>query len=224
MTSLIDRLLGPSIRRIGEAHGSTKVLYLTFDDGPNPISTPKVLETLKNQGVSATFFVIVKKALEQRSMLQQITESGHTIGNHSLDHKYRSFFQGRTKILNWIRESEDILNHTLNIQTVGFRPPAGVRTPELAGALKQLQIPLILWNKRFFDAHLPLNKTQALRSLSKTASGSIILLHDSQAIHRIAGFVNTLSLYIDQAKSQGFEFRALSRDLCLPSSLKSKLN
>ncbi|MBI3555798.1 MAG: polysaccharide deacetylase family protein [Deltaproteobacteria bacterium] len=214
MQASLDRLLGQSIRRIHEPGAEVKSLYLTFDDGPNSDSTPEVLETLETCRVPATFFVVARKAAAKRQLVQDIRANGHAIGNHSLDHRYGSFFSGRAKMLEWITSSEEMLKETTGAPSVGFRPPAGVRTPELHWALKQLNLPLVMWQRRFYDTVVPWNEKRALRSLASSTSGEIILLHDAQPVKRLPGFLKTLASYIKTAQQQGYEFRPLTRALC----------
>src|SRR4051812_37880365 len=98
----LDRILGPSVRRIREESQNSKTLYLTFDDGPNSDGTPEVLEILNQSCVQATFFLVARKAAARRQLVDEIRAQGHTIGNHSLDHRYGSFFSGKSKMLDWI--------------------------------------------------------------------------------------------------------------------------
>ncbi len=219
MHASLDRLLGPSVRRIHHSATEAKTLYLTFDDGPNSDSTPEVLEALEACHVPATFFVVARKAAAKRQLVDEIRARGHAIGNHSLDHRYASFFAGKSGMLDWIAQSETLLAETIGGPNVGFRPPAGVRTPELHWALRQLGLPLILWERRFFDTVLPWDEKRALRSLTASVSGEIILLHDAQPIKRLPGFLKTLSLYIKSAQADGYQFRALTRSLCEASPL-----
>lgn len=191
-----------------------KTIYLTFDDGPDPRSTERVLKILDSNQASASFFVIAKNALKNRQLLDSILAAGHGIGNHSLDHRYRNFFKGRNAMLNWIQGSEDILTGLLGQSTIGFRPPAGIRTPELHWALRKLEMPLILWRIRFFDSVLKWSPKKALLSLDKTEPGSIIILHDRQPETKLPLFLQTLEIYLQEAKRRGFRFRALSREVC----------
>lgn len=192
---------------------SDNALFLTFDDGPNPQATPHVLDLLKKHQVTGTFFIIAEKARANRDLIKRIKDEGHTIGNHSLDHKYRTFFSGREVMTKWIQQSEETLR-SLEIEAVGFRPPAGVRTPHLFETLEELKIPLIMWQHRFYDTNLKWTVKRALKSLERTSAGDIVLLHDSQKMSRLPGFLETLETYIHMAKQRGFTVRALTADDC----------
>lgn len=205
-----NRPWGRAIRRLPVA-GAAR-LYLTFDDGPEPGATEAVLDRLCALQAPATFFLVAEKARQAPALARRIRSLGHGIGNHSLDHRYRPFFQGRSRMLQWISASESLLSDILGESPAGFRPPAGIRTPELAFALARLRLPLVLWDLRFFDAVLPWRETRALRSITRLRSGSIVLLHDRQPPHRLAGFLQVLTAFIGAARKAGFELEALRRD------------
>lgn len=192
--------------------GHPKKLFLTFDDGPDPLSTPQVLKVLKENQVKATFFLVAQKAQAQKGLLEEILFDGHTIGNHSLDHGYKNFFRRRQILRQWILDSENLLSSLIGGPTVGFRPPAGVVTPVLRRALAELEMPLILWQKRFYDAIIPLKSTRLLGSLEKTPEGSIILLHDRQKSQNLPDFLNALSHYINRAREKNWDFAAIKKE------------
>lgn len=204
------------IRRLPDASGNA--LYLTFDDGPSPGATEPVLEVLARHGAHATFFVIGQKARAQGALLERMVAAGHAIGNHSWDHGYSRFFLGKKALSRWIEQAERSLQAQIGAPTIGFRPPAGVRTPELRGALRELKLPLVLWNTRFYDTRFAWTRDKALRSLARARSGDIVLLHDRQSPEALPGFVDTLDLYLTQAEKQGFTFRALNRERLLNPS------
>ncbi len=195
---------------IRKIKNDTNSIFLTFDDGPGE-ETMAVLDSLDKFAAKATFFVVAEKIAGHRDVLQEIQRRGHSVGNHSLDHKYSVFFRPRRELLEWVRKSEGTLSDVLGTSSVGFRPPAGVVTPPLKWALAELKIPLILWNRRFYDSVIPWTMGRALRSLDKTHSGDIILLHDNHGPQRLVGFLKTLDAYLAAAQSKGFKFRAISK-------------
>jgi len=187
----------------------SKNIYLTFDDGPDAGATEMVLKVLEKYKVHASFFVISEKAKNNFSLLKEIKSASHSIGDHSMDHRYKYFFQGSQALLKWITKSTEALNGLLGENNIGFRPPAGIRTPELHWVLKKLNIPLIHWKIRFFDRVVPWSPKRAKASLERTQSGDIILLHDAQPEKRIASFTQTLSIYIERALEMGFRFKSI---------------
>ena len=96
---------------------------------------------------------------------------------------------------------------------MGFRSPAGVETPPLWDTLKELDMPLIHWDVRFFDAVWPWTPRKAEKSLHRLRSGSIILLHDRQKPANEDLFLDTLDLYIDRIKDSGLDFAPIPKQL-----------
>jgi peptidoglycan/xylan/chitin deacetylase (PgdA/CDA1 family) len=205
---VLDKVLGHPIRTITTPH---KSIFLTFDDGPEPGMTEQVLDLLDTFGVKATFFVIAEKAQKYPNLLREVQRRGHSIGNHSLDHRFSRYFKGHEAMLSWISDSEKIISDLLGEATIGFRPPWGMRTPVLSRVLEQLQMPTILWNTRFYDAVFPWTPKKALESIREAESGAIVLLHDRQPDDRMPLFLEALQVYIDAAKKDAFEMSGLRR-------------
>jgi len=185
-------------------------IFLTFDDGPDPLCTPDVLELLKRHQITATFFLVANRASNNQELVHEIVNAGHSIGNHSLDHRYSRFFACSKKIVRWIEESETVLNAIIKRPTVGFRSPAGVVTPSLVRALQSLHMPLIHWNVRFYDTNFHFTKKRALKACRTLSAGSIILLHDTQRSPNKEIFLESLDLFISEAKRSGFYFAAMT--------------
>jgi peptidoglycan/xylan/chitin deacetylase (PgdA/CDA1 family) len=205
-------IFGKTVRSV-PVTGATREIFLTFDDGPDETGTPQVLELLAKHKVKATFFVVAERAKEHHALLAQIQQTGHAIGNHSLDHRYGPYFHRSAYLKRWLGDAENILSQLTGAPTVGFRPPAGVQTPELHRAARELGLPIILWNERFFDSVFRWDVTAALKSSHRLTPGSIVLLHDRQKPKNLSLFLRTLGIYIEALSKRGFEFRALSRAL-----------
>lgn len=166
-----------AIRRMPAPKGR---YFLTFDDGPHPEFTPRILDCLSESGGKATFFVVGTRAREHPALIDRIVKEGHAVGDHSWDHGYRYFFRSERALESWIRRSQGELSSRLGRCSVGFRPPAGVVTPPLVRVLGQLEIPLILWSRRYFDTQIPFTPRRATRAAGKLVAGDIVLLHDTQ--------------------------------------------
>jgi peptidoglycan/xylan/chitin deacetylase (PgdA/CDA1 family) len=218
INAISDFLLGPCVRRIAD---SSKTIYLTFDDGPDEKGTPFVLDTLSQHQAHATFFVIGEKAKSQKCWMRRITQNGHAIGNHSLDHNYLRYFSSVKKLRLWISDSEKLLQDMTGQPTVGFRPPAGVRTPPLAKACRELNEPVILWSARYYDSVRPWTQTAALRKMQGFSNGDIVLLHDRQRAGNFGVFQQTLDWFMEALKKDGFQLPPLNRNSCL-SAMKSR--
>lgn len=186
-----------------------KKIYLSFDDGPCSFFTPLLMKYLKGKNIPATFFVIAQKAMRESHLIQQMIAEGHAIGDHSLDHEYRHYFTSRKKTKEWVMTSQQIHLTHFQKKSVGFRSPAGVWTPKLASVLKELEVPWIHWDTRFFDTQRTLTLKQMDKKLKKLQPGSIILLHDFQKKERIEPFLKSLDYFITKAQAMGFAFEKI---------------
>ncbi|MDH5601068.1 MAG: polysaccharide deacetylase family protein [Gammaproteobacteria bacterium] len=202
--AIVDSVLGKPIRKI---ISKDKVIYLTFDDGPNRHCTPKVLELLSKYNARATFFVVGKNVECNVDVFNQIKNEKHSIGNHSYDHNYMPFFKGVKRLRQWIEFGEDAIVKQLGVSTVGFRPPAGIRTPELRYIMYKRKECLILWQHRFYDTVSLFTDDKWKKKFSSIESGDIILLHDS---HKEPDeFLNSLENFINALINAGFKLCAL---------------
>lgn len=190
-------------------------VYLTFDDGPDPTGTPRVLDLLKKEKVKATFFVVAEKVECYPELVRRILEEGHAIGNHSLDHRYAPYFQNVEKTKKWIEEARKKIENIAGKKTVGFRPPAGVRTPVIHRALKELQVPLWYWSQRYFDTQIVFDPKRAEKKAVQVRGGDIILFHDRQREKFLPIFLSGLEIFIqkiskrEQHSQEKIEFAVL---------------
>lgn len=206
---IADAWMGPCIHHIESDRASdNRRLYLTFDDGPTDF-TDSILKVLGRLGAKATFFVIVQNALADHSRIRALQSAGHSIGNHSWDHRYGAFFSGTKGMRAWVLKSEAELNALLGEKNIGFRSPVGLRTFELHRALAEAGLPLIHWNTRFFDTRFPWTRDKAQAALNRAASGDIILLHDRLRPGYRPIFLDTLEFYIEALSNKGYSFQAL---------------
>lgn len=191
-------------------HTKEKVAYLTFDDGPNPAVTPALLDLLDETGSQATFFVVGEKAAKNKSLLLEMVRRGHSIGDHSWDHRYHYFFGSEKRLGDWILRSQKSLEE-LGIPPIGFRSPAGVVTPRLVETLTRFGIPLIHWNRRYFDTTFAFTASKAKRAANKLMAGDILLLHDGNCRSPLT-FLNSIRQLCERGKQRGYTFGALGKD------------
>ncbi|MBX2994215.1 MAG: polysaccharide deacetylase family protein [Bdellovibrionaceae bacterium] len=197
--SLIRRLPSPEL-----------VLHLTFDDGPASMGTRETLDLLRRHGVRATFFLVAEKARQNEGLVRAMVDEGHTLGNHSLDHRYGVFFRGTQAMKAWIEEAEQVFDAMGLPPRVGFRPPNGILTPKVFAAARELRKPLILWNLRFYDSLWPWTRAKAERALARLKPGSIVLLHDVQRPQNQKLFLETLEYFINESRRRGYRFEPLT--------------
>jgi len=206
---VIEQILGTCIRNIPSTE---KVLYLTFDDGPHDYCTPKVLDLLSQYHAHATFFVVAHALQRNLSVGRSIVAHGHNVGNHSLDHKYHYFFLNDRYLMNWVKRAGDFIEQSLQVKTIGFRSPFGIRTPHLGIALRKLQYPLVHWNQRFFDTQRGLPRTVLIKRIPQFQPGDILLLHDTHGKYH-QSFLEGLELLLVNSQKAGFSFKAIPNNL-----------
>ncbi len=153
-------------------------MALTFDDGPHPEWTPRILDALAARGAHATFFVIGERAVRHRALVQRLAAEGHAVGHHSWTHSQPSTTSARV-LLEETRRTRLLLEEITGRPAPLFRPPHGtLSAAKLLGVWWQ-QNTVVLWNKDPRDFRLP--DADALVGWMKAhplESGDIMLLHD----------------------------------------------
>jgi len=160
-----------------------KQIALTFDDVPDPRFTPKVLDILKKHGVKATFFVVGSRAKKHPELLRRIHHEGHIIGNHSYSHTPQLTVSLKKNLEADFRRCNDIIKTLTGAEVRFFRPPFGVTNPRYAKVLKKLDLQSVGWSLRSFDTVIKDPQRLLRRITKKLENGSIVLLHDTQAIN-----------------------------------------
>lgn len=155
-----------------------KIIAITFDDGPDPIQTPKVLKVLRERHIPACFFCIGNKIKGNEELLRQIIKEGHNIGNHSFSHSgYFPLYRLRRMHHDLITCQQD-LEKVTGQPVQWFRPPFGVTNPTIAKAVRKLGVTPIGWNIRTLDTQQPSPEKIIKRIKKRLVPGSILLLHD----------------------------------------------
>ena len=152
---------------------SSKVVYLTFDDGPIPECTPQVLDILAQYGVKATFFMVGENVERYPELLARVREEGHAVGNHTYHH-LKGFKTCTRTYLQDAQQANAIL------QTHLFRPPHGRMKYSQKKALHETGQTIYLWDVLTHDYN-PCYSVEKMLSVVKryTRNGSIIVMHDS---------------------------------------------
>jgi peptidoglycan-N-acetylglucosamine deacetylase len=120
-------------------------LALTFDDGPNPAWTPRLLDVLAEHNVHATFFMIGKFAKAERELAQRVADAGHLLGNHTWTHPDLSRAPD-SKVLDELARTNDLLAEITGRPVRYFRPPYGARRPYVLKLARQLALVPVMWN------------------------------------------------------------------------------
>ncbi|SFB06382.1 polysaccharide deacetylase family protein [Algoriphagus aquimarinus] len=155
-------------------------VLLSFDDGPDPVNTPLVLDILKKQGATAMFFLIGKKVKGNEALVRRIQEEGHLLGSHSYSHDSKIGLWNKARTTMDIRTGHEELLKVVPNAGDWYRPPFGVTNPTIASALKKCGLKSIGWSVRSFDT-VKKDPKKLLENLSQEIKGSdIVLLHDTQ--------------------------------------------
>lgn len=178
----------------------TNEVALTFDDGPDPDHTQRILDTLKKNEVPAAFFCIGEKVAENPALIQQIANDGHVIGNHSYAHGFFFDFSSHDSMVREIRNTNKIIEKSVRKRIHLFRPPYGVTTPVLAKAVKKTKMTSVGWSLRSMDT-VTKDPQKLVNKINKQLKpGDVILLHDTQAVT-----ADALQSIIDNINSRGFK-------------------
>lgn len=148
-------------------------VYLTFDDGPIPESTPWLLKTLEEYGAKATFFMVADNARRYPELYRAVIEAGHSIGNHTFHHK-PPFRQSVKEMMDDVALADDVLHSKL------FRPPHGIISRNQQKALSEAGYSIVMFDLNTLDYHSDRTPRQIIDSVSRNVRpGSIINFHDS---------------------------------------------
>lgn len=183
-----------------------KEIALTFDDGPDPEFTPKVLAALAEFGAPAAFFVIGRNIPGNEELLRRIDAAGHEIGNHTFTHSYFIDFKTSAGFKDELDRTTDAIQAVIGKRSRLFRPPFGVLTPELADAYAASGGDVIGWNVRSFDTTRGSEERIAERVLKGIKPGAVVLFHDSSD-----KTVSVLRWTLRYAKENGYKVVSLER-------------
>lgn len=187
-------------------------VLLTFDDGPDPETTPKILKALNENDIKALFFIVGTKAEKHPDLLKQIQDEGHLIGNHTYSHPNLFALLPGKRVREEIEKGKAIIKRITGLETVWFRPPIGYTNPIIARVTRSMKLAIVGWNKRSFDTVYKDAQKLEERLLKLTKPGSIILLHDN-----LKQTGTMLPSYIARAKENGIIF---ANEACINSLLK----
>lgn len=191
--SILQRLYPCGKFRVGKA------VYLTFDDGPIPEVTPKVLEILDKYGVKATFFMVGENIDKHPEVFEMVVQGGHAIGNHTYNH-----------MKGWkVSTAEYIANvQKFPKETKIFRPPYGRTWVWQRRAVKNLGYEIYLWDVLTRDYNPRRTPEAMLRQIQRqTRPGSIINFHDS--VKSNERMLEVLPKAIEWLLANGYELKTL---------------
>lgn len=195
-------------KTIVKAEPKSRMLALTYDDGPNGAMTERLVALLQQYRVRATFFMIGRHAERQPDLVHDIALAGHAIGNHGYSHApLISLSQAR--IRDELVRCQDTLARVAGTRPRFFRPPFGVRSPSVLRAASSLGLTPVLWSVTCFDWQTTTTEAVARHATRQIVGGDVILLHDGG--HQEIGADRSATIeashrLIEHYGAKGFQF------------------
>jgi peptidoglycan/xylan/chitin deacetylase (PgdA/CDA1 family) len=219
-----SQLFGATICRTA----SSRQLAITFDDGPNPAFTPKLLDLLDRFQVQATFFVIGRFVRECRGLTKEIAERGHLLANHTEMHP-NLFWLTPDAVRDELQRCQDALRDATGGDARFFRPPYGFRNPWVVSTARDLGMQTVLWTLlpgdwRARSGEWLAERMQPIARHAEAASGrhtgDVLCLHDGA--HRALGgdrshTLRALEYWLPRWRDLGLKFVTISEAVKLPA-------
>lgn len=205
LTTYIMRIKNPLKKR----NNDSKTIYLTFDDGVNPVYTPKLLDLLHEQNIKATFFVIASTLKGNEDLAKRIKDEGHVVGLHSYSHK-NQILQSPFGLARDFKKSLEIF-YDLGIKATLYRPPWGHVSPIGIWLCNIYKLKTVLWNVIVQDWQEDTTPEIIVNKLrTRVRKGAVICLHDGRGKNE-APLKTTLALevMIPLWKGEGYTFETM---------------
>lgn len=175
----------------------TKLIAITFDDGPSNIYSPQVLDILKEKHAKATFFLVGKWLAGHEDVVRREVAEGHQIANHTYQHKRMTQLTNE-EIRDGVAKTDEKLTEITGLKNFMVRTPFGARDPRVAA---NVDAPIILWSVDAASGKQVWSGQLVKNIMTKASDGGIILLHDTTQAN-----VNAVGPVIDKLRAQGYEF------------------
>lgn len=187
-----------------------KRVALTFDDGPDSMYTPQILDILKKHQVKATFFLIGNRAELFPDVVKRMKKEGHIVGNHSMNHP-NIIKLDKKETIKEIEECEKVLEKLVEYKPALFRSPYGSLDSKKVEEIKELDVKIIAWNVDSLDWKSLTAEQVKTNILENVNEGSIILQHSSGSEkENLTGSVEALEEVIKTLKKEKYKFVTVS--------------
>jgi peptidoglycan-N-acetylglucosamine deacetylase len=197
---------------------SGRYIAMTFDDGPHPVNTPRLLNMLKQRNIKATFFMIGRSVDANPSVARRVAAEGHEIGNHSYTHTKLSSLS-MAGIMSEIERTDSAIERAVGYKSRVMRPPYGALTQDQRAAVKnQTGHPTILWSVDPLDWKKPGASVVTSRILAGASNGGIILAHD---LH--SSTVDAMPATLDGLIAKGYRFVTVSELIAMQTSTQASI-
>jgi len=161
---------------IGLPH-SSRLLALTYDDGPNDPCTWRMMEVLERHGVKATFFLIGQFVRQKPGIARALVDAGHVIGSHTWDHP-NLIFTSTSEVRRQLQLAQTAIFDATGVEPKLFRPPFGGRRPASLRAVRAFGLEPIMWNVTCYDWRAKSAEAIVAHAERQIRGGDVILLHD----------------------------------------------
>lgn len=168
------------------ATDATCSICLTFDDGPDPLYTPQILQVLADYNVKATFFVLGEAAERYPYLVEQMHKAGHSIGNHTYSHQHPWMISSE-RAKQEVTQANAAIKNITGIAPRWFRPPFGRLRTAMRMQAHAEQMVTVLWSHSIIDWGMFGTKAGIARRLDNVESGDIVLMHDGRPQHNHPG-------------------------------------
>lgn len=195
----------PNSEVVWNVNTDQKLIALTFDDGPNPIYTPQILDLLKAYEAKATFFVLGKRVQMYPTIAIREVNEGHEIANHTFDHHYLKNASSQ-ELIDEIRQTQEVIFDVTEQIPHVFRPPGGYYNKALLQLTYEDKLTVVMWSwyQDTKDWKRPGVDKIVHTVLSNVHNGDIVLFHDLQG--DCTQTVEALKQILPELKQQGYQF------------------
>ncbi|TET35840.1 MAG: polysaccharide deacetylase family protein [Planctomycetota bacterium] len=183
---------------------SEKTVALTYDDGPDPENTPRLLDELSKLQVKASFFCIGENVEKHAGLITQMADEGHLVCNHTYRHGRWTNFLTPGKLAAEISRTAESIEKITGERPAFYRPPMGLTNPRTAKAAKTTGSAVVGWDVRGLDRKATSPGKTIKRITGKARNGSIIALHDSGVDGKV--MIAVLREIVDNLRKRGFTF------------------
>lgn len=189
----------------------TRLLALTYDDGPNDPYTLRLLEVLASQQVRATFFLIGRYVRQRPELVREIVRAGHVVGNHTFTHPLLTF-KSASEIRRELGDCRAALQDAIGEHSNLFRPPFGGRRPAVLQIAHEIGLAPVMWNVTGYDWNAAPAEAIARKVGEQIRGGDVILLHDGG--HRGMGADRSQTILATERllaryRPEGYEFATI---------------
>ncbi|HEY0243078.1 MAG TPA: polysaccharide deacetylase family protein [Gemmatimonadaceae bacterium] len=196
---------------LSELPGTASNVALTFDDGPNPEATPRILDELDSHGVKATFFVLGSHAERWPELVERVVREGHQVGNHGFFHR-KLHFRSPSYVRRDIQLGTEAIQNACGEAPRLFRAPHGFRSPWVNSIARSFGQRTVGWSLGVWDSDRPGVEAIVEKTVSGARRGSIILLHDGDGYDAAGDRTQTAAALpgiIIRLRERGFGFDTL---------------